>query len=175
MYIEEHQQDVHNKAAETKEAHNVVKEAPNESNTLYLPIKQTYFDQIIARTKKEEYREIKDTTYLKYLAHDKDGMFWDTSISSEDPGDIMIYNNGEYPYIPIDYKYLNLAVGYSKERDTALVEVKNITFEIAKDKQNKEVRFNWDENNGVAACFDGEFAVWLAVYHLGEIVDLKKK
>ena len=30
-----------------------------KENTLYLPIKQVYFDQIIAGTKKEEYREVK--------------------------------------------------------------------------------------------------------------------
>ena len=36
---------------------------PTKENTLYLTIKQVHFDQIIAGTKKEEYREIKDTTY----------------------------------------------------------------------------------------------------------------
>lgn len=35
-------------------------ETPTKENTLYLPIKQVYFDQIIAGTKKEEYREIKE-------------------------------------------------------------------------------------------------------------------
>lgn len=35
-------------------------EQPTKQNTLYLPIKQIYFDQIIAGTKREEYREIKD-------------------------------------------------------------------------------------------------------------------
>ena len=32
---------------------------PTKDNTLYLPIKQVYSDQIIAGTKKEEYREIR--------------------------------------------------------------------------------------------------------------------
>ena len=39
---------------------------PND--TLYLPIKQVYFDQIIAGTKKEEFREIKmGITANKYM------------------------------------------------------------------------------------------------------------
>ena len=46
---------------------------PTKENTLYLTIKQVFFDQIVVGTKKEEYREIKDTTYKKYLECDKDG------------------------------------------------------------------------------------------------------
>ena len=38
-----------------------------KENTLYLPIKQIYFDEILASTKKTESREIKPTTYKKYL------------------------------------------------------------------------------------------------------------
>ena len=38
---------------------------PTKENTLYLPIKQIYFNAIIEGTKKEEYREIKDTTFKK--------------------------------------------------------------------------------------------------------------
>src|SRR5699024_6338364 len=34
-------------------------EQPTKENTLYLPIKQIYFEQIIAGTKDKEYREIK--------------------------------------------------------------------------------------------------------------------
>ncbi len=46
-------------------------EAPNKENTLYLPIKQVYFDQIIDGTKKIEYREVKEgTTANRYLIKD---------------------------------------------------------------------------------------------------------
>ncbi len=58
-----------------------------KQNTLYLTIKQVYFDQIVAGTKKEEYREIKDITYKKYLACDENGYpdFDDEKISEDDP------------------------------------------------------------------------------------------
>lgn len=51
-------------------------EAPTKENTLYLPIKQVYFDQIITGTKKEEYREIKEgITANRYLLKDKNGKY----------------------------------------------------------------------------------------------------
>ena len=75
-----------------------------KENTLYLTIKQVYFDQIIEGSKKEEYREIKDTTYKKYLEVSEQGWpLFDTTLISEDDellGDLCIWNNGVYPYIP---------------------------------------------------------------------------
>lgn len=38
------------------------------------------------------------------------------------------YNNGHFPFVPKPYKYLYIAVGYAKERDTALVEVDSFRF-----------------------------------------------
>ena len=107
---------------------------PDNSNTLYLVIKQVYFDQIIAGTKTEEYREVKYSTYKKYVKTEDDGsvMFSD-AISDEElskyqcEDDLNIYNNGVCPLIPKNWCYLNLAVGYNKKRDTALVEVVDIT------------------------------------------------
>ena len=152
---------------------------PTKENTLYLTIKQVFFDQIVAGTKKEEYREIKDTTYKKYLACDEEGYpyFDDEKISAVDPlaGDICVWNNGVYPYYPKDeLKYLNLAVGYAKERDTALVEVTDITFEPLTDKEGKPARFR-DDGENVAADPNGEFCFWEAVFHLGRIVEVKRK
>ena len=34
---------------------------------MYLPIKGQYFNEIMSGTKDKEYREVKDTTYKKYL------------------------------------------------------------------------------------------------------------
>lgn len=89
---------------------------------MYPTIKQMYFDQIVAGTKKEDHREIKDTTYKKYLVCDAEGYpyFDDEKISVDDPlvGDICVWNNGVYPYFPKDaIKYISLAVGYAIERD----------------------------------------------------------
>lgn len=152
---------------------------PTKENTLYLTIKQVFFDQIIAGTKKEEYREIKDTTYKKYLLCNEDGFpyFDDEKISPDNPlaGDICVWNDGVYPFYPKDgLKYLNLAVGYAKERDTALVEVTDITFRPLTGKDGKLARFH-DDGENVAIDPNGELCFWEAVFHLGKIVEVKRK
>jgi hypothetical protein len=150
-----------------------------KENTLYLTIKQVYFDQIVAGKKKEEYRTIKDTTYKKYLECDEEGYpyFDDEKISADDPlaGDIFVWNNGVYPFFPKDdLQYLNLAVGYAKERDTALVEVTDITFRPLSDKDGKPARFR-DNCEDAGLDPNGEFCFWETVFHLGKIVDVKRK
>ena len=84
---------------------------PSKENTLYLPIKQIYFDAIVEGSKKEEYREIKPTTYKKYLECDENGYpyFDDELIDIDNPlcDDINVWNDGVYPLIPNDrHKYL---------------------------------------------------------------------
>lgn len=153
---------------------------PDKSNTLYLTIKQVFFDQIIAGTKKEEYREIKETTYKKYIETDEDGnVFFDDNLISESKlgeyyaeDSLYIYNDGVCPLLPkTNLFYLNLAVGYNKVRDTALVEVIDISFEIAKDNSGNEVRFNIDDSGKVVFVTDGKLCEWIAVLHLGNIVE----
>lgn len=153
---------------------------PNKANTLYLPIKQIYFDAIVEGTKKEEYREIKDTTFKKYLQTWKENgdegfIIDEEKISPDQELDIMMYNNGVYPFVPIEYNFLYLAVGYEKERDTATVEVTDITFEIAKDKNGNDVRFFWDEKEGLRVDKNGDNAMWNVVYHLGEMIEIQRK
>ena len=156
---------------------------PTKENTLYLTIKQVYFDQIVAGTKKEEYREIKDTTYKKYLACDDDGYPYldDEKISADDPlaGDICAWNNGVYPFFPKDdLKYLILAVGYAKERNTSIVEVEKVTFEPLPNPNNsgKIARIHEDPETGAWNVDDnGELCLWQIVYHLGNVVELHRK
>lgn len=132
---------------------------PTKENTLYLPIKQVYFDSIIAGTKKCEFREIKEgITANRYLQKDKSGKYLLNENCTDQGKEYFIddYNNGGFPFIPKDYKYLALAVGYAKERDTAVVEVTDITF----------------EPNMVRANL---YAFWVIVFHLGKIVEVHRK
>lgn len=152
-----------------------MKEEPTKQSTLYLPIKQVYFDQIIAGTKKEEYREVKfGTTAGKYLQQvldtngkpvkEADGVEAyvrnpETTDQSVDQYFVDDYNGGKFPFLPKPYKYLHLAVGYNKVRDEALVEVSDITFKVG-------------------ATFDGDGydgAIWIAVFHLGNVVKLERQ
>ena len=134
---------------------------PTKENTLYLPIKQVYFDQIIAGTKKEEYRVVGyGITASRYLQ--KDGRGYKLNPSCTKEGEeyfIDDYNDCKFPFLPKPYKYLYIAVGYAKKRDTALVEVTDITFEPTRVRGEGEKKFTW----------------WQVVYHLGKVVELHRK
>ena len=121
-------------------------EASTKENTLYLPIKQMYFDQIVEGTKKEEYREIKEgITANRYLLKDSKGKYV-----------LDDYNEGNFPFVPKPYKYLYLAVGYAKERDTALVEVDGFRF------IPNMIRANL-------------YAFWQIAFHIGRVVEVHRK
>lgn len=88
----------------------IVKEQTTFDNTgmkvLTLNIKKIYFDEIMSGTKKIEYRELKQTTLNKYTYVDEaDGKRY-----------LRRYNA------------LRLFVGYHKDRESALVQVKDITY-----------------------------------------------
>ena len=134
---------------------------PTKENTLYLPIKQVYFDQIIAGTKKEEYREVKyGITASRYLQKDEQGNLLLNPELTEEGKTYYVddYNGGKFPFLPKQYKYLSLAVGYAKERDTALVEVSHITHEPARILGNPPA-----------------FAWWVQVFHLGKVIEVHRK
>ena len=135
-------------------------EQPTKENTLYLPIKQVYFDQIIAGTKDREYREIKEgITANRYLQREAGGEY---ALNPEctEPGRkyyVDDYNNGKFPFLPKrSIKYLHLAVGYAKERDTAIAEVTGFSFEPH-------------------IIRGGLYAFWVIAFHLGQVVELHRK
>lgn len=128
-----------------------------KENTLYLPIKQMYFDQILAGVKKEEYREIKDSTAARYLQRDGKELVKNKLVTSPmRKYYIDDYNDGRFPFLPKDIKYLDLAVGYAKDRDTATVEVTGITFETAQ-------------------VFNDKIAWWVVVFHIGRVITSYRK
>jgi len=134
-------------------------EAPTKENTLYLPIKQVYFDQIVAGTKKEEYREIKEgITANRYLLKDVKSKYVLNPDVTQPDREYFIddYNSGNFPFVPKPYKYLYLAVGYAKERDTALVEVDGFRF------IPNMIRANL-------------YAFWQIAFHIGRVVEIHRK
>ena len=143
-----------------------------DSDTLYLPIKQVYFDQIIAGTKKEEYREVKmGITANKYLlrvlddkgnpvkdTNDVEGYVRDETVTDKSVPKYWLddYNNGHFPFKPHPYKKLYLAVGYNKERDTALVEVTGFRFIPNMIRAEK-------------------YAFWVIAFQLGKVLEVHRK
>ena len=66
------------------------------------------------------------------------------------------YNNGYFPFKPYPYKKLYLAVGYNKERDTALVEVDGYRF------IPNMIR-------------DNLYAFWMIAFHIGKVLEVHRK
>ena len=125
--------------------------------TLNLIIKQVYFDQIINGTKTQEFREVKPTTIKKLLQLDEDGY------ELED-------ENGNA--IPIHYDAIQFYVGYNKDRDSALVEVKNDYCEIFLDENNEPIIYEDGTDK------DGNPLEWVAeqvVFNLGKVLEVHRK
>lgn len=132
---------------------------PTKENTLYLPIKQIYFNQIIAGTKKQEFREIKEgITANRYLLKDEKTKYKLNPQTTDPNKEYFVddYNNGNFPFLPKEYKYIYLAVGYAKERDTATVEVTGFSF----------------EPNMIRANL---YAFWVIAFHLGKVIEVNFK
>ena len=137
-------------------------EKPNKQNTLYLPIKQVYFDQIIAGTKKTEEREVKmGITADRYLLKDGCGNYVLNPSCTDDDEEYFLddYNNGSFPFLPKQFKYLQLVVGYRKVRDEALIEVTDITFKPGKILGQGAKKFAW----------------WIIEYHVGRAVKVERQ
>jgi hypothetical protein len=140
------------------------KDPTNENNNdkeymnmkvLNLIIKQSWFDQILSGEKTQEFREIKPTTYKKYIELNEEGF------DKED-------ENGNS--IPIKYDAIRFFVGYNPDRDSALVEVRGAHTEIFVDDNGEWIWYKADGKDWVAQQ---------VVYDLGKVLEsdlhLKKK
>jgi hypothetical protein len=120
---------------------------------LNLIIKQKYFDAIMCGQKVQEFREVKPTTIAKLLQLDEEGF----EVTDE---------NGNAQ--PIEYDAIRFYVGYNKDRDSALVEVKSAYCEIFVDDKDEPIQFE------VMNTQKGRVEWWVAeqvVYNLGKILE----
>lgn len=124
-----------------------------ELNVLNLIIKQVYFDAILDGSKTEEIREVKPTNYKKLI-----------EVSPNDD----LYCDDDGNYIPLKYDALRLYVGYAKERDTALVEVKDAEhLYLYYEGEDEPISYEW-----------GEDELWYAsqiTYKLGKVISFERK
>jgi len=114
---------------------------------LTLIIKQVYFDHIIAGTKTQEFREVKPTTVKRLIELDEDGF------EKEDE-----HNNA----IPVKYDAIQFYVGYNKDRDSALVEVKDAYTEMFVDENDQVITYEYNGQDWVAEQ---------VVYNLGKVLE----
>ena len=114
---------------------------------LQLIIKQNYFDEIIAGTKKQEFRECKPTTYRKYCEVDDEGY--------------CVMENGAF--VPKKYDAIQFYVGYNKNRAGALVEVTGAKIVVLTDENDEIITYEYAGK---------EFLASEIVYDLGKVLEL---
>lgn len=126
---------------------------------LNLIIKQKYFDEILAGTKTEEYREVRPTTFKKYLRYEVNGKLYE---SLDDPELKPLNGDFEFDVDIIKYDALRLYVGYNKDRDSMLVEVKDTFITFFTDENDEDITYEHNGNIYVASEM---------TYVLGEILE----
>lgn len=122
--------------------------------TLSLIIKQQWFDKIMSGEKTTETREIKPNTQEKYIKVDSDGY------ALED-------ENGNC--VPREYDAIRLYVGYSKDRDTALVKIRSAKVYYIVDENDEPITYETGETDE-----NGDPVLYVAAqieYGLGDILE----
>ena len=114
---------------------------------LKLIIKQHWFDKILSGEKTQEFREVKPTTIKKLLELDEDGF------EKEDEN---------CNAIPIKYDAIRFFVGYAKDRDSMLVEVKDAYCEMFVDEDGELIIYQANGQDWIAEQ---------VVYNLGKILE----
>lgn len=164
-------------------------EAPNKKNSLYLTITQYWFDEIVSGRKTVEYREVKNTTLSRYFdipKKENEPCEVNPHLPLDAALDIYGYNNGIFCFVPKDYAYLRLGVGYNKDRDTAVIRLKGACSMPQRLPDGRIYRTNEEEIEGeetmtedeyIRASFNenGELCHWIIGFELGEIVEVNKK
>lgn len=124
---------------------------------LNLIIKQRYFDAILSGHKVKEYREIRPQNERKYVLIDDEGY----AVEDE---------NGNC--VPVKYDAIRFFVGYNKDRDTALVEVKDAYTEVFVDDKGNPIAYEYGKDeNGEPIMYYAE----QIVYNLGAILNYEIK
>lgn len=114
-------------------------------------------------------------------------------LSEEFEFSLEAYNEGVFAFTPRYYEYLNLAVGYKKNRDTAIVRIKGFCFlptmyhkggvwrtnlddqDITEEMWNDAVKRGPEALQDLQYKADGPHTFWTLAIQLGEIVEVRKK
>ena len=128
----------------------------NNMKVLNLIIKQNWFDEILSGKKTVEHREIRAKTAHRYVEYyDEDAKKVYKTYKEDEGGENTICR-------PIKYDAIRFFVGYSKDRDSALVEVKGAEIVILTDENGNDIVYEYDGREFVAAQID---------YTLGRVIE----
>lgn len=132
-------------------------------NILKLIIKQKFFDEILNGTKTQEFREVRPTTFKKYLRYVVNGETFESldDVPDEEPFTAALENDG-FDVDIVKYDAIQFYVGYNANRDSALVEVKDAIIEYFVDENNEPIYYEYKDNEYIACQM---------VYELGNVLE----
>ena len=122
---------------------------------LTLSIKQKYFDEILAGTKKQEYREIRPNNFARYCRYVYNGNMYET-----DEG---LPAEAEIEVVPVAYDALKLLTGeYKGKRPYVIIEVDGAEVQLLTDDNDQDIVYEHDGKEYLAAQI---------CYTLGDIIE----
>ncbi|MDE7081652.1 MAG: ASCH domain-containing protein [Muribaculaceae bacterium] len=133
---------------------------------LNLIMKQKYFDEILSGKKTEEYREIRPTTFRKYcnyLVGDKEYARLEDCPEFNEEVEDGNEDSLTYEAVPKHFDALRLYVGYNKDRDSMLVEVKDYYILYYTDENDENISYTTPDGQTYLMCD--------MVYVLGKILE----
>ena len=156
-----------------------------KGNSLNLSIDQESFDAILNGTKDKVYRSISEHTATRFIENEEENgvinLLYDSNLVSKEHlqlygVDLCYYNDGTFPFIPKNIKFLNFNVDTHRFWDVMTVEVTDISFEPAKDNDGNTLRLSYSKENDFVIDENGKLTMWYIVFHLGKVVktDLKR-
>jgi hypothetical protein len=124
-------------------------------NLLTLSIRQNFFDEILAGTKRQETREVKPSNFNRYARYVYEGKEYKER--DDIPGE------GALDVAPVKYDALKLLTGqYKNKRPYLIVEVKRAHIYFITDDDGEDVIL---EENGT------EYTMTDIVYDLGNVIE----
>jgi len=156
-------------------------ETPIKENTLELPIDKDTFDKFVSGAYKNYDLTINDDNYIYVLKGDINTgkIIYDKSLVNEKDssvGDPMLYNNGKFPYFPINFKFVKFLDGVKKNTSNITLAIENIKVDMDKDKLGKAILYEYNQKGKPRVSEIGKYTQWHIYYHFGEIVkkDIKE-
>jgi len=133
-------------------------------NILTLSIKQKYFDEILAGTKKQEYREVRPNNFAKYgriiIPYPDGERYKDFDEVPE------MFDNAEWGIEPVKYDALKLLTGaYTDKRPYLIVEVESAEIYEIIDEHGKPYI--------IGEGTEDEYSMHEIEYSLGKILEVE--
>lgn len=145
-----------------------------QDEILNLSIQRDYLFEILAGVKKQEFREIKETTCSLYLRKDDNGNL--ILINDCDPTryyNLSSYNNGVFPFEIKKYKYLYLRSSQDYSGSQVLIKLDSDKIYELIPEQFSQQDVVYTEHNVGKEAEDDNLCKWTIAYNIDRVLEKK--